>query len=403
MFTQGGVGIVQHFGDFICGRDAAALKRDAAAFFEGQRVDGDVVRAHGEHLVEAAAEALGRVLGKTGDEVHVDVGEACRHHLAHGAADVVRRVAAADGGEDAVLHRLGVDGNAGDAVCAEDGELFGVDGVGAARLDGGLRKGGEIEAPLEPCEQTVHLLRRERGRRAAAHVEGLDMQAEGADHRARLLDLVEKGGEVGLDEGEGLLHALRDEAAVGAAGRAERDADVERDVVRLEVVLHAKSRFGGLEREAGAPRRDGVDLLKLGEDGGGRLALTQKRHGDLARAHAGETAPCGGDAKDLLRRAEEAQAQREAALPFLFVVRAGEGIAVAVGGGFAAAAQLSGDADAVRVLGQRDARRARVLVRDGAVDGPLVGEEGEQALLDRVFFIMPNELELHKGVRSFLS
>lgn len=92
-----------------------------------------------------------------------------------------------------------------------------------------------------------------------------------------------------------------------------------------------------------------------------------------------------------------------AALPFLFIVRAGEGIAVAVGGGFAAAAQLGGDADAVRVLGQRDARRARVLVRDGAVDGPLVGKEGEQALLDRVFFIVPNELELHKGVRSFLS
>ena len=91
------------------------------------------------------------------------------------------------------------------------------------------------------------------------------------------------------------------------------------------------------------------------------------------------------------------------ALPFLFVVRAGEGIAVAVGGGFAAAAQLGGDADAVRVLGQRDARRARVLVRDGTVDGPRVGKEGEQALLDRVFFIMPNELELHKGVRSFLS
>ena len=75
------------------------------------------------------------------------------------------------------------------------------------------------------------------------------------------------------------------------------------------------------------------------------------------------------------------------ALPFLFVVRAGEGIAVAVGGGFAAAG----------------CRPARVLVRDGAVDGPLVGKEGEQALLDRVFFIMPNELELHKGVRSFLS
>ena len=49
------------------------------------------------------------------------------------------------------------------------------------------------------------------------------------------------------------------------------------------------------------------------------------------------------------------------------------------------------------------ALHARVLVRDGAVDGPLVGKEGEQALLDRVFFIMPNELELHKGVRSFLS
>lgn len=133
------------------------------------------------------------------------------------------------------------------------------------------------------------------------------MQAEGADHRARLLDLVEKGGEVGLDEGEGLLHALRDEAAVGAAGRAERDADIERDVVRLEVVLHAKSRFGGLKREAGALRRDGVDLLKLGEDGGGSLSLAQERDGDLAwrtpvrLPHAGVTPRTSFAARKKLR------------------------------------------------------------------------------------------------------
>ena len=85
-----------------------------------------------------------------------------------------------------------------------------------------------------------------------------------------------------------------------------------------------------------------------------------------------------------------------AALALLFVVRAGEGIAVAVGGGFAVHAQLRRHLYGLAVLGERYARPACVdgLV-DHAVDGLFAGEERQQALLQRVFFIMPNELYFH--------
>ena len=46
MFTQRGVGIVQHLRDLVRAGDAAAFEHDAAALFERQRVHRDVVRAH---------------------------------------------------------------------------------------------------------------------------------------------------------------------------------------------------------------------------------------------------------------------------------------------------------------------------------------------------------------------
>ena len=149
MFTQRGVGIVQHLRDLVRAGDAAAFKHDAAALFERQRVHRDVVRAHRDDLVETSGKALGRVLGQTCDEVHVDVREARGAHLLHRAADVVRRVAAADGREDVVLHRLGVDGNARGVVRAQHAQLFGVDGVGAACLDRELGEITEVKILLQ--------------------------------------------------------------------------------------------------------------------------------------------------------------------------------------------------------------------------------------------------------------
>ena len=91
-----------------------------------------------------------------------------------------------------------------------------------------------------------------------------------------------------------------------------------------------------------------------------------------------------------------------AALPLPFVLCAGEGIAVAVGGGGAAVRQLCGDADGICILAEGDACPAFIRFLHGAVNWPFVRKEREQALLDRIFFIMPDELKLHKGRSLFL-
>ena len=375
ILTQRGVGIVQHFGNLLRAGDAAALKRDAAALFERERVHRDVVRAHGDDFVKAPCKALGRILGQARDEVHVDVREVRGAHLLHGTADVVRRMAAADGRKHVILHRLGIDGNARGVVRAQHAQLLFIDRVGAACLDRQFGEICKVEVLLELCEQTVHLAGRQRGRRAAAHVEGLDVQPHLAHELPRGGDLVKERLEVRLHEREGLFHALRHKAAIRAARGAEGDADVKRNVVRFQLRRRADAGVRRLDGEAGAGGLHAVKLLKLPL--GLRLsALADERERDLCRAHARETAPCGGDAEKVLRRAEKADADGVAALAFLFIVRAGEGIIVAVGGGAAVDAELRRHLHAIILFRERHARPVRVgRFIDRAVDGLFAGEE----------------------------
>lgn len=123
--------------------------------------------------------------------------------------------------------------------------------------------------------------------------------------------------------------------------------------------------------------RDAVKLLKLPL--GLRLsALADQRERDLAGPHAGQAPPRGGDAEQVLRRAEKADADGVAALPLLFILRAGEGVVVAVGGGLAVHAQLRRHLHALILFGERHARPARVGgFVDRAVNGLFAGEERE--------------------------
>ena len=362
----------------------------------------DVVRAHGDNLVKAPCKARGRILGKACDEIHVDVREARGAHLLHGAADIVRRVAAADGRKHVILHRLGVDGNARGVVRAQHAQLFFVDRVGAARLDRQLGETHKVKILLKLCEKAIHLIGRQRGRRAAAHVEGLDVQPHLAHELPCGGDLVKERLKIRLDEREGLFHALGDEAAIGAARGAEGNADIERNIVRLQLRRRADAGVRRLDGKAGAGGLHAVKLLKLPL----RLrlsTLTDQRERDLCRAHAREASPRGGDAEQILRRAEKADADGMAALSLFFIVCAGEGIIVAVGGGAAVDAKLRRHLHALVLFGERHAHPVRVgRFVDRAVDGLFAGEEREQALLQSVFFIMPNELNFHVN-KSFIA
>ena len=81
---------------------------------------------------------------------------------------------------------------------------------------------------------------------------------------------------------------------------------------------------------------------------------------------------------DKIDTALKGNADGVAALAFLFIVRAGEGIIVAVGGGLAVHAQLRRHLHALVLFGERHARPVRVgFLIDRAVDGLFAGEERE--------------------------
>ena len=296
-----------------------------------------------------------------------------------------------------VLHGLGVDADAVRAVVQQDLQLLPCDGVGAARLDAVLRAVGEVKAAVQMGQQVIHLPGRQGGGRAAAHIEGLDAQARLRHHAGSVGDLLFQRCQIGLHQAEGLLHRCGHEAAVGAAGGAERDAHVQGDLIGAQVAFGLQAGPGRLDGQAAALRRDEVGVTQDAVRFALRFALLQHSAGQLARADAGEGAPAGGNAGDVTRRLEERQLQGALTqtLPLVLIggarkSSAGDAprrFAVIVKGGDAggiAAALRQGDEGAVVLPGS-----------GGLVDGALLRKESQQALLNGVAIVVATELQLH--------
>ena len=121
---EGGAGVVQHLRHRLRRGDGKPLREDAAALFQGQGVDGDVVRAVGQTGVQGPAEALRGVRRQSRDQVHVHMGKAVPRRQLHGPVNVPGGVVPADGPEDAVVHGLGIDGHPGDAPGLQNRQLL---------------------------------------------------------------------------------------------------------------------------------------------------------------------------------------------------------------------------------------------------------------------------------------
>ena len=161
------------------------------------------------------------------------MGEPGGIHQLHGLADVVSAVPPSDGGQDPVVHRLGVDADPVHAVFPKDRQLLRRDGVGPPCLHGQLHSISQVKSLPQPAQQPVHLLRRQGGGGAAAHVEGPDLQSQVLDHGGGAVRLRQQGLQIGLHQMEGFFHAVADEAAIGAPGGAEGDAHVQGDLIFL--------------------------------------------------------------------------------------------------------------------------------------------------------------------------
>ncbi len=253
----------------------------------------DVLRRQRQHLRQRRGKAVGGVRGESRDQIHIDC------HAAHGAHpfkrgdDVRRRVPATDGLEHRVRHGLRVHADPVHAVTAQDAQLLLRDRIRTARLDGVFAQGGQVKPLFKHRAQPVKLRRRERGRRTAAHVDRHGAEPQRSRRGRRSGDLLLQRRQKGRDQLHALFHRLADEAAVGAAGRAEGNAHIEADVLLPQACGGLHGLAARVEAERRALRGD-VELLD--EAAQGLLlaeALPQLRLKQLPRPHAGQRAPDG--------------------------------------------------------------------------------------------------------------
>ena len=133
-------------------------------------------------------------------------------------------MAAADALQGVVVHGLRVHADAGDPIPPQHVQLFPVDGVRTARLHGDLaapcqQRRGPLQHPLQQ--------RRRQGRgRAAAHIKGPQPQAGLIQQLLGRVDLPAQGVRIGGQQ-LALAHLAGQKAAIGAAGDAEGDADIQ--------------------------------------------------------------------------------------------------------------------------------------------------------------------------------
>ena len=193
-------GVVQHPGGLLAAGQGAALLHEPGALFQGQGVDGDILRLQSQHSIERAAEALKAVPGQPGDEVHVDGLKAHLPGQSVGVQDILGAVAAADGLEHRILQGLGIDGDAADARLPESHQLLPVDGVGAAGLHGIFYAVLHRQVPVDGLQQLGELGSGQGGGGSSPHIQGVDGLARPAQTLAGDGDLPQNALQIGLHQ-----------------------------------------------------------------------------------------------------------------------------------------------------------------------------------------------------------
>ena len=228
----------------------------------------------------------------------------------------------------------------------------------------------------------------------------MDVPSQLPEHPSPRPDLLRQGGEIGLDEVEGLLHAGADERAVGAAGRAEGDAEIEVHIPLRQAFLLLEPCGGGLRSKPGPPGRDEVALLQEALGLGRALALPQALRRQLAGPDPGEAPPGGRHAGEGAVGLEKAPPQTAAALALPLILRAGEGGFRRFPDDPPVPAQTGLGEAAVGLRTEAHLRPAGVLLRiDFPIGGPLLGKETQQPLLDDIPAVVAGKPELHFPLR----
>ena len=302
-----------------------------------------------------------------------------------------------DGGKDPVIHGLRVDADPVYPVFPENRQLLRCDGVRPAGLHGALHGAGKVEPFIQPAQQPVHLLRRQGSGGAAAHIEGTDTQTQLLHHGRRAVRLRQQGLQVGLHQMKGFFHAVADKAAIGAPGRTEGDAHIQGYLVFLQLPLGLQASLGAGEAQLPAGFGNKVGVPQDGVRLGLALPLLQQSRRQLGGADAGEGAPGGGNAGKRPGRLKKAELYGPLLQTLLriFIRRRRNVRLCRTPGGLSAHGQLRDGGCSPAIHRQLHPGRIGVLP---LIDGPLLREESQQALLHGIAVVVSLKKQLHRPV-----
>ena len=190
-------------------------------------MDGDVFGVQRDGLPQTGLKAFHGVPGQARDEVHVDVVVARLPGVGVAIQNVLCRVLPANARQHLVGKGLGVDGDAGGPVLLDDGQLFRIGAVGAARLHRVLHHPAQVKVFPHGAHQLAQLAGRKAGGGAAADVDAAQRQPGFLGLTADLRHLPAQAVHIGLHQLAVPVQIAADEAAIAAPGGAEGDADVQ--------------------------------------------------------------------------------------------------------------------------------------------------------------------------------
>ena len=168
------VGIGDHGGDIFGGGQILPALKKISTLFQSQGMDGDIGGIQFRYPVQAAAEAVDAVGGKTGDQIHINGGKTRILRFPEGTDYIRCFVRTAAGPEDMISHGLGVDAHAVGTMLPDGPELFGGEGIRTAAFHGKFNASGKVEMLTDGIHQPNHLLRGQGGGGTAADIDGAD-------------------------------------------------------------------------------------------------------------------------------------------------------------------------------------------------------------------------------------
>ena len=195
---------------------------------------------------------------------------------------------ASDAFEHGIIHGLRVDGNAIYAVLFEHGEFFACNRIRPSRLYGKFFQRVQIQRLMHGVQQAIHLLRRQRSRRAAANINRDDAQSRLLENLTRVDNLSAQGIQICFHQLASLFNGMTDERTIAASGRAKRNANINRNIVVTDFFLQIHGNACRANRQRAPCRRDMICLGHKLRHLCRRIALFHKTAGKFRRTHTGQ-------------------------------------------------------------------------------------------------------------------